>query len=197
MTDFLYQIDVKLFYFINHTLSNPLFDKLFPFLTEVKHWYIAYVILILICFIKGGRIGKIAAFGMILLIITTDQFSSFFLKNFFARTRPCNSLQNVNILATCTNSYSFPSSHAVNNFGAAMFFSKIFPKIKWYLFITASLMAFSRPYIGIHYPSDVIGGAVIGMIFGYVFALVVIKIDKYFAGKKTKITDKYERVKFK
>jgi undecaprenyl-diphosphatase len=78
-----------------------------------------------------------------------------------------------------------------------MFFSKIFPKIKWYLFITASLMAFSRPYIGIHYPSDAIGGAVIGMVFGYVFALVVIKIDKYFAGKKTKITDKYERVKFK
>jgi len=197
MIDFLYQIDVKLFYFINHTLSNPLFDKLFPFITDVKHWYIAYLILFLICVIKGGRIGRIAAIGIILLIITTDQFSSFFLKSFFARIRPCNFLQNVNILVTCTNSYSFPSSHAVNNFGAAMYFSKIFPKIKWPLFIVASLMAFSRPYVGIHYPSDAVGGALIGMLFGYTFALIVLKINDRYKEKTTKITDKYERIEFK
>jgi len=197
MTDFLYQIDVKLFYFINHTLSNPIFDKLFPFITDVKNWYIAYIILFLICFIKGGRIGRIAAIGMILLVITTDQFSSFFLKSFFARTRPCNILQNVNILVACLNSYSFPSSHAVNNFSAAMFFSMIFPKIKWPLFIVAFIIAFSRPYVGVHYPSDVIGGAFIGMVFGYIFALIVIKIDNHFKEKKTKITDRYERVEFK
>ena len=197
MTDFLYQIDVKLFYFINHTLSNPVFDRLFPFITEVKNWYIAYIILFLICFIKGGRIGRIAAIGMILLVITTDQFSSFFLKSYFARTRPCNILQNVNILATCTNSYSFPSSHAVNNFGAAIFFTKIYPKLKWPLFIVAFLVAFSRPYVGVHYPSDLMGGALIGMGFGYLFALMVIKIDNYFKEKTTKITDKYERVEFK
>jgi len=197
MTDFLYQIDVKLFYFINHTLSNPVFDRLFPFITEVKNWYIAYIILFLICFIKGGRIGRIAAIGMILLVITTDQFSSFFLKSYFARTRPCNILQNVNILVTCTNSYSFPSSHAVNNFSAAIFFSMIFPKIKWPLFIVAFLLAFSRPYVGVHYPSDAVGGALIGMVFGYIFALIVIKIDNHFKEKKTKITDKYERVEFK
>lgn len=197
MTDFLYQIDVKLFYFINHTLSNHFFDKLFPFITDVKNWYIAYIILFLICVIQGGRIGRIAAIGMILLIITTDQFSSFFLKNLFARIRPCNVLQNVNILVTCTGSYSFPSSHAVNNFGAAIYFSMIFPKIKWPLFIVASLMAFSEPYVGVHYPSDIIGGALIGMIFGYVFALIVLKIDNHFKEKTTKITDKYERVEFK
>jgi undecaprenyl-diphosphatase len=197
MTDFLYQIDIKLFFFINHTLSNTLFDKLFPFLTDVKNWYIAYIILFFICVFKGGRIGRIAAIGMILLVITTDQFSSFFLKSFFARTRPCNILQNVNILVTCTNSYSFPSSHAVNNFAAAVFFTKIFPKIKWPLFIVAFLMAFSRPYVGVHYPSDVIGGAIIGAAFGYVFALIVIKIDSLFKEKTTKITDKYERIEFK
>jgi len=197
MTDFLYQIDIKLFFFINHTLSNPLFDKLFPFITEVKNWYIAYILLFLICVIKGGRIGRIASIGMILLVITTDQFSSFFLKNFFARIRPCNILQNVNILVTCTNSYSFPSSHAVNNFAAAVFFTKIFPKIKWPLFIVAFLMAFSRPYVGVHYPSDAIGGALIGSAFGYVFALIVIKIDSLFKEKTTKITDKYERIEFK
>jgi undecaprenyl-diphosphatase len=197
MIDFLYQIDVKLLYFINHTLSNPVFDKFFPFITEVKNWYIAYIILFIILLIKGGRIGRISAVILILLIIVTDQFSSFFLKNLIARIRPCNELLGLRLLVGCTDSYSFPSSHAVNNFAVAMFFTKIFPKFKWYFFTTATLLAFSRPYVGVHYPSDAIGGILIGLVFGYVFALLVIKIDSFLDQKRTKITDKYERIEFK
>ncbi len=197
MLDILYKIDVWLLYFINHSLSNTLFNKLFPFITEVKNWYIAYIILFLILIISGGRIGRIAAIVLILLIITTDQFSSFFLKNLFARVRPCNVFPDLNILVTCTESFSFPSSHAVNNFAAAMFFTKIFPKLKWSFFTVATLMAFSRPYAGVHYPSDVIGGALIGLVFGYIFALIAIKIDDLFLQRKTKITDKYERIEFR
>ncbi len=197
MLDFLYKIDVWLLYFINHSLSNNLFNKFFPFITEVKNWYIAYIILFLILIIRGGRIGRIAAAVLILLVATTDQFSSFFLKNLFVRVRPCNVFPDLNILVTCTESFSFPSSHAVNNFAAAMFFSKIFPKLKWSFFTVAALMAFSRPYVGVHYPSDVIGGALIGMAFGYIFALIAIKIDDLFLQRKTKITDKYERIEFR
>ncbi|TSA30678.1 MAG: phosphatase PAP2 family protein [Ignavibacteriales bacterium] len=195
--EFLYQSDVKFLYFINHTLSNSFFDKLFPFITDVKNWYIAYIILFLILIVKGGRIGRIAAFTMILLIVATDQFSSFFLKNLVGRIRPCNVYSDLNVLVTCTESFSFPSSHAVNNFGAAMFFTKIFPKYKWSFFSVAILMAFSRPYVGVHYPSDVIGGALIGMLFGYIFVFIVKKIDSFISMKQTKITDKYERVEFK
>ncbi|MEK6552254.1 MAG: phosphatase PAP2 family protein [Bacteroidota bacterium] len=197
MLEFLYQIDLKFLYFINHTLSNPFFDKLFPFITDVKSWYIAYIILFLILIVKGGRIGRIAAVAMILLIVATDQFSSFFLKSLVGRIRPCNVFPDLNVLVTCTESFSFPSSHAVNNFGAAIFFTKIFPKYKWSFFIVAALLAFSRPYVGVHYPSDAIGGALIGMIFGYIFAFIVIKIDSFISMKQTKITDKYERVEFK
>jgi len=197
MLEFLYQIDVKLLYFINHTLSNSLFDKIFPFITEVKNWYVAYLILFLILLIKGGRIGRISAVALILLIVVTDQFSSFFLKNLFARVRPCNVFNDLKILVTCTEAYSFPSSHAVNNFAAAIFLTKIFPKFKWAFFTVAVLMAFSRPYVGVHYPSDVIGGALIGTVFGYIFAFVVVKFDKFFTQKRTKITDNYERLEFK
>ena len=193
--EFLYNIDVSILYFINHTLSNPFFDKLFPFLTEVKNWYIAYIFMFLILILKGGRIGRIAAAAAILLIISTDQFSSFFVKNLIQRIRPCNVFNDLHILVNCTGSYSFPSSHAVNNFGAAMFFGMIFPKYKWYFFTVAALMAFSRPYVGVHYPSDILGGAIIGSVFGYVYALIVIKIDYFISHRKIKLTDKYERIR--
>ncbi len=197
MFEFFYQLDVQLLYFINHTLSNSFFDKLFPFITEVKNWYIAYIILFLILIIKGGRIGRMAAVAMILLIVVTDQFSSSFLKNIVGRIRPCNVFQDLNVLVTCTESFSFPSSHAVNNFGMAMFFTKIFPKYKWSFFIVATLMAFSRPYEGIHYPSDAIGGALIGIFFGYIFAIILKYFDNLIFQRHTKITNKYERIEFK
>lgn len=195
MLDALYQIDLTVFYFINHSLSTPFFDKLFPFITEVKHWYIAYIILFFITIFKGGRIGKISAVGMILLVIVSDQFSSTFLKDFFHRIRPCNALPDVNLLVGCTGSFSFPSSHAVNNFAAAFYFGKIFPKIKWILFSVAFLIAFSRPYVGVHYPSDVIGGGLIGALLGYLFAIVVIKINNHYENKNKMITDKFEHIK--
>jgi undecaprenyl-diphosphatase len=187
MADFIYSIDKALFYFVNQSLSNPLFDKFFPFITEVKHWYITYVLLIMISFIKGGRIGKIAAVGMIFLVVISDQFSSFFLKNLFERIRPCNILPDVNILVTCSGSYSFPSSHAVNNFAAAMFFGKLFPKLKILLLSAAFVIALSRPYVGVHYPSDIVGGAIIGMVLGYIFALAALKVNLYISQNPLKL----------
>lgn len=197
MADALYQIDVVLFYFFNSTISNPLFDKFFVFITDVKNWYLTYLILLLISFFKGGRIGKIAALMTILLVATSDQISSNLLKNLFERVRPCNVLPDVNILVGCTSSFSFPSSHAVNNFAAALYFGKIFPRIKWILLATALIVAVSRPYVGVHYPSDAFGGAVIGAIIGYLFAVLVIKIDNLFQQRSTKLTSRLERIEFK
>lgn len=193
----MYQIDVRVFYFINHTIANPFLDKFFPFITDVKNWYITYILLFFILVIKGGRTGRIAAVIFLVLITATDQFSSAFLKLLISRIRPCNILPDVRILVTCTESFSFPSSHAVNNFAAAMFFSKPYPKLKWTLFIVASLVALSRPYVGVHYPSDIVAGALIGIVFGYIFAFIAMSIDNVLKQRTTKITDKYERVEFK
>jgi len=193
MIDFLYSIDLKLFYFINHSLSNPAFDKFFPFITDVKHWYIAYIILWFIAIFKGGRIGKIAAFTAILVIAFSDQFSSSFLKNIFQRIRPCNALPDVNLLSYCSGSYSFPSSHAVNNFAIAVFFARLFPKLKVTLIIVASLVAFSRPYVGVHYPADIVGGAAIGALIGYLFSLAALKTDKILKEKNINLDFKKKK----
>lgn len=189
MIDALYQIDVAIFYFINHTLSNPFCDKILLIVTNVKSWYIAYIILWFILFIKGGRIGKIAAISAVILIAVTDQFTSTLLKNWIARVRPCHVLENVTSLVSCKSSYSFPSAHAVNNFAIAVFFMRLYPNLKWVLLITAGVVALSRPYIGIHYPSDIVAGGLIGAIFGYLFSNAVLRIDYYFTSKTSITTE--------
>lgn len=70
-----------------------------------------------------------------------------------------------------------PSSHAVNNFAAAIFFSKLFPKYKLPLIIVAVLLALSRPIVGVHYFSDIVIGALIGMIIGYLMSILALRIN--------------------
>ncbi len=180
MAGFFYSIDLTVFYFINHSLSSGFADKFFSIITNVNNWYIAYIILLGISFFKGGTRGKIAAIGVILLIVVTDQTGGHLLKDLIQRVRPCNALNDAITPLGCTGSYSFPSNHAFNNFAAATFYYRLFPKLKWVLFITASLIALSRVYLGLHYPSDILGGAVLGVIFGYAFAEIAILINDHY-----------------
>ncbi len=190
MIDLIYNIDLYVFRFLNQTISNPLFDKFFPFITNPQNWFIAFIILWLTAILKGGRIGKISAIGIIILIVISDQISSHLLKPFFERVRPCNVVENVNLLVNCTKSYSMPSSHAVNNFAAAVFFSRLFPKLKISLFIVATLVALSRPIVGVHYFSDIFIGALIGSLLGYLLSMAAIQIDKYIETKNINKIDK-------
>ncbi len=177
MVDFLYNIDVSIFYLLNQTISNSLFDSFFPYITNVKNWYLVYIIFWLILIFKSGRIGKISAILIILVIALSDQISSHLLKNLIERVRPCHVLQDVNLLISCSKSYSMPSSHAVNNFAAAIFFSKLFPKYKLPLILIATLMALSRPIVGVHYFSDILVGAILGIIIGHLMSILALRID--------------------
>ena len=186
MIDFFYSIDLSIFYFVNHNLSSRFLDRFFSLITNVNNWYIAYLILLGITFKLGGTRGKIAVLLVILLILFTDQIGHNILKEIFQRIRPCNALADVLVPLGCTGSYSFPSNHALNNFAAATFFYKLFPKFKWVLFITAFLVSLSRVYLGLHYPSDIIAGAVIGSLIGFGFALAALRLEKQFKTKKPK-----------
>jgi len=177
--DILYSIDLAIFYFFNHTISTGFLDKFFSIITDVSKWYIAYIILAGIAVTKGGTRGRIAVAGIIILIIFTDQTGHRLLKEIFQRIRPCNALPDVMTPIDCRGSFSLPSNHALNNFAAATFLWRLFPKFKWVFFITAFLLALSRVYLGLHYPSDIVAGAIIGSAFGYLFSIAALKIDEY------------------
>jgi undecaprenyl-diphosphatase len=167
MINFLYSIDKSVFFFINQTLSNPILDWLMPFLTNLnQHWQTLVVVSILWLWlmIRGGRKGRTAGILLVLSIIVSDQFSSSVLKHLVGRIRPCHTLQGVRLLVDCGSGFSFPSSHAVNNFAGAAILSQYYRKYAWGWFSFASLISLSRPYIGVHYPSDVLGGALIGWL---------------------------------
>ena len=165
MFEFLYSIDKAVFFFINHTISNPILDWLMPFLTDLNKNKIAVAVVVILwlwLMIQGGKTGRTAGILLVLSIIVSDQFSSSVLKNLFSRLRPCHALQGVRLLVDCGSGFSFPSSHAVNNFAGATILSHYYHKYAWGWFSLASLIALSRPYIGVHYPSDIAGGAAIG-----------------------------------
>lgn len=182
--EFLYSIDLAIFYFFNHTISTGFLDKFFSIITDVNKWYIAYFILASIAFFKGGTRGKIAIIGLILMIIVTDQTGYRILKELFMRIRPCIVLSDAITPVGCAGGYSFPSNHALNNFAAAIFLMRLFPKYKWIFLVVACLVSISRIYLGVHYPSDVIGGALVGVAFGYLFSIGALKLDNYFKNKK-------------
>lgn len=184
MFEFFHSIDLNLFYFFNHSLSNLILDKFFSIITNVNNWMITYVILLSLTWKYGGSRGKISVIVVLFMITLTDQMNHKIIKEYFERLRPCNALADVITPLGCSGTYSFPSNHAFNNFAAASFFSFLFPKFRLILFITASLIAISRVYLGLHYPSDIFAGAMLGIIFGYIFSEFVLYIEKIINSKK-------------
>lgn len=174
----LQSIDVSLFYFFNVTLANPVTDKIMPFITERSNWFIFYALIWLYLFIKGGRKGRVAAFLILILILFSDQTADNILKPYFQRTRPCHVLPNVHLLINCSQSYAFPSNHAVNNFAAAALFTFFYPSMKYFLFTGAFIVSLSRIMCGVHYPFDIIGGALYGIICAYIIIYLWKLINK-------------------
>ena len=182
--DALLQLDITLFYFLNVSMQNVFFDWLMPFITNRYHWYPVWIVLAVLLLWKGGNKGRWAVLLIIPVIFLSDQISSHVLKSLFGRLRPCMVLSDIHLIGNKKTSYSFPSSHAANFFAAAVFFNYFYPRYRWWYFITACLVSYSRIYIGIHYPSDVIAGGIVGVLCAYFVILIWQYCRKVYFKKK-------------
>jgi undecaprenyl-diphosphatase len=180
--DFLSRLDVALFYFINHTLQNRVFDAVMPWLTDLNKEPVVLVLVGLIWLalvVRGSRTVRLVALLLVPTILFTDQFNSSFVKHVFDRVRPCHALPDVRLLVSCGSGWSFPSSHAVNNFAGAVVIASFFRRSGWGFLAFAAVVAFSRVYVGVHYPSDVIGGALLGAASGWMIVWVYRKAEAW------------------
>jgi membrane-associated phospholipid phosphatase len=177
----LINLDKALFKIINGQLTNPFFDWIMPWMRNSTVWVPLYFFLLLFIAINYKKQAFwIIAFAIITIILT-DGISSKLIKPYFNRLRPCNDPDMASmvrfLLSYRPGNGSFTSSHAANHFGLAMFFYGVLKERlgKWMLlfFVWAFFICYAQIYVGVHYPLDVTGGALLGCLVGYFTAYLV------------------------
>ena len=163
-------IDDWLFLLVNHSLSNPLFDAVMPFVSGTPLFRPAIALLLLALWWKGGARGRLCALMLVVVVVFGDNVICNSLKHAFARPRPFLHLDGVIMRVGRGNTFSMPSGHAANWFAAAAVVFIYYRRSAWFMAPMAALVSFSRMYNGVHYPSDVLVGGVLGA--GYAFAIV-------------------------
>lgn len=184
MLHYLIQFDKTLFYFINHTLANPVFDRFMPFITNQSNWIIPILILWLGMLVFGKKKARIAAILLLLTVATTDPVCYRILKPSFKRIRPSRSLEDVRLLVKRGGKYGFPSNHAANITGAMVILIYFFRRYKIHFAILAGLISLSRIYVGVHYPADVLFGIIVGTFFAVLWLLLWILLSNHLSKRQ-------------
>ena len=181
MLEQLIQFDQNLFFTINHGLSNSFFDWLMPALRNRFFWTPLYLFIIIFSIRTYGKQGWIMILFLGLTFGCTDFISSSLIKPTVQRLRPCNDPEiksDVKNLIDCGSGYSFPSSHASNHFGLAVFLIVMFFS-KWKLILPIGLLwaasiSFAQVYVGVHYPVDILAGAMLGGMIGFSMGTILL-----------------------
>lgn len=207
MWQFIKSLDIALFYLINRSGQNVLFDYLMPILSNIKYFYIPLALVWLFLIVRwiwlfvtarrGFRTGSLAV-GIVLLIAFSEYMSSDILKPLFNRPRPPDALSHVRLHGykgdwivtpeldepVFGRSQSFPSSHATNMFAAALLLTYYYRRWWPLFYMIAFLVAYSRVYLGVHYPTDTLFGAVVGTLCGLLAVWLIKAAGRFFEQRK-------------
>ncbi|MGZ4972842.1 MAG: glycosyltransferase family 39 protein [Limisphaerales bacterium] len=159
-------IDVNLFRFINASLSNSFFDWLMPFASSPPHFGTFIALAVVLLAWKGGRTGPVCVIMLLLGLIIGDGLIVNTIKHAVARPRPFLGLLDVDLRVGIGASFSMPSAHSANWFSAAMIAFIYYRRSIWVMLPIAALVGLSRIYNGVHYPSDVLTGMILGSGYG-------------------------------
>jgi 4-amino-4-deoxy-L-arabinose transferase-like glycosyltransferase/membrane-associated phospholipid phosphatase len=188
-------LDTALFHFINGGMSNRFFDWLMPVMSgRGVPWLIAVVITVPAIIFLGSLRLRLCALLMVLVVALGDPLVVGTIRQAIARPRPCLALPDVVERLGCTTSGSLPSAHAANWFAMAMVMFLFYRRSAWVMFPLAAAVAFSRVYCGVHYPSDVCIGAILGAGYAIAFVVAVQSVwnligKKFFPGWHAQLPD--------
>lgn len=182
------EFDRYLFLLING-MHNPVLDKLMLAASNALWWMPLFIWLLYVLFKSyPGKAFLWVALGIILSITLTDRLSVMAFKEVFLRYRPCHNLEIMDqihlVKEYCGGKYGFVSSHATNYAGLGVLFYGLlkfqYPK-SYLIFIPwVFIIGYSRVYIGVHYPLDVLGGWILGSVLGYIVLKLIEKpLAKY------------------
>jgi len=166
----LIQLDHQVFLWINHGLSSEFLDMVLIPLRHKMFWIPLYIFLIVFIYQNFEKSKWFLFLSIIVCITISDITSSRLIKKNVERLRPCNQEQlDVRSKVPCSYGYSFTSSHATNHFAISVLLFLVFGFWKYrILFVLwAALIAFAQVYVGLHFPLDVIAGAIVGTVLGW------------------------------
>jgi undecaprenyl-diphosphatase len=156
--------DTNLFYMINGVAGHwSWLDEFMRLISRPGTFLIPGLVALYFWCRVEGRKTLMKALLLAALVVTVDA-SGFAVKQLTARPRPCHVLPRVTKVTGCGRAFGFPSNHAVNTAASAMFFQMLYPGISVVAWPIVVLIGFSRVYVGAHYPSDVLGGWLIGVV---------------------------------
>jgi len=168
--EFLYSIDKAVFLFFNAYLTHPALDILMPLFTKFSTWAVPGV-LIAAVFVMREKKKALVVLGLVALTAgLSSLISDEVIKKLAARPRPCHPeffVEGARFLLGTRTSFSFPSAHSMNMFSVAALLFCFYPRRWMYFFPFAAMIAYTRVYCGVHYPSDVLAGAVFGCLIGW------------------------------
>lgn len=175
--------DLALFLRVNRDWTHPWLDAFFPWLTDLNYsrvmvWGALPVALAWWLYAARGRAVR-TILAVVLAVGLCDAISHRFIKPNVQRSRPEKAGVSVVLRTRSHGGYSFPSNHAANSFAAATVLAMACPAWRWPAFVIAALVAYSRVYVGVHYPLDVAAGSGLGLLVG---ALIGSALLRFFGG---------------
>lgn len=169
----LVELDKAIFFFLNG-LHSPWLDFPMFMVSHTVTWLPLYAVLLYLLIRHYGKQCWIPLIGVALTILFADQITSGIMKPLFERLRPTRDPALEGLVHYVNNRgglYGFASSHAANTFGTATFFFFMFRNTRrkiWMLFLWAAFVSYTRIYLGLHYPGDILVGALVGVFSGWI-----------------------------